>query len=67
MLSVTVNGSPREVAEGATLADLLNEMNVERSAIAVALNARVVRGSSLSEQPLHDGDVVEIIRAAAGG
>jgi len=67
VLKVTVNGTPREVADGATLADLLDQMNVERRAIAVALNARVVRGSCLPEQSLREGDVVEIIRAAAGG
>lgn len=67
MLTISVNGSPREVAEGVTLGALLAQLGIERSGIAVALNERVVRGANLAEQALRDGDVVEIIRATAGG
>jgi len=35
--------------------------------VAVAVNARVVRGATFAERALEDGDVVEIIRAVAGG
>ncbi|HEY0799000.1 MAG TPA: sulfur carrier protein ThiS [Candidatus Baltobacteraceae bacterium] len=64
---MTVNGSPRELAEGATLAELLAELGVARAGIAIAVNERVVRGASFDEHHLHDGDAIEIIRAVAGG
>ena len=67
MLTLTVNGEARQVAQGATLADLLRELGVTPTGIAVAVNARVVRGAAFAEHALHEGDSVEIIRAAAGG
>jgi sulfur carrier protein len=67
MLKLTVNGQPREVAEGATLAQLLSQLGADRPGIAVAVNARVVRAAGFAGYELHAGDVVEIIRATAGG
>jgi sulfur carrier protein len=66
-MTATINGENRELAEGATVAELLSHLKLERSGIAVAVNERVVRGSNFDEQRLQDGDVVEIIRAVAGG
>jgi sulfur carrier protein len=66
-VKLSVNGTSREVAEGISLADLLAELGVDRSGIAVALNDRVVRGAAFADQALREGDAVEIIRAAAGG
>ena len=66
-MKLSVNGTSREVAEGISLADLLAELGVDRSGIAVALNDRVVRGAAFADQALREGDAVEIIRAAAGG
>lgn len=66
-MKISVNGTSREVAEGTSLADLLAELGVDRTGIAVALNDRVVRGAAFADQALREGDAVEIIRAAAGG
>jgi thiamine biosynthesis protein ThiS len=66
-VKISVNGTSREVAEGTSLADLLAELGVDRTGIAVALNDRVVRGAAFADQALREGDAVEIIRAAAGG
>ncbi len=66
-MRLTVNGALREVADGTTVASLLEELGVPRSGIAVAVNARVVRGAAFAERALADGDAVEIIRAVAGG
>ncbi|MBC5810792.1 MAG: sulfur carrier protein ThiS [Candidatus Eremiobacteraeota bacterium] len=63
----TVNGEPRELREGSTVADLLRDLALEGSGIAVAVNERVVRNAVLKEHTLRDGDVVEVIRAVAGG
>ena len=66
-MTATINGENRELAEGATVAELLSHLMLERGGIAVAVNERVVRGSNFDEHRLQDGDVVEIIRAVAGG
>jgi thiamine biosynthesis protein ThiS len=63
----TINGEQRELAEGTTLGVLLNELGVEMTGIAVAVNDAVVRRAALPEHTLREGDAVEIIRAVAGG
>lgn len=62
-----VNGERREVPSGMTLAELLRELRLEPNGIAVAVNERVVRSATFEQHDLTDGDVVEIIRAVAGG
>ena len=66
-MNATINGETRELADGTTLAQLLDDLRLERNGIAVAVNERVVRGVSFEGHALSDGDVVEIIRAVAGG
>lgn len=66
-MQLTVNGERRDFPEGATTSALLSDLGLERSGIAVAVNERVVRTAKLDEHRLQDGDVVEIIRAVAGG
>ena len=66
-MRAVVNGEPRELAEGTTVAQLLEQLGLVRRGIAVAVNDGVVPGSAHAQQPLHDGDRVEIIVAVAGG
>ena len=67
-MNATVNGEPRELPAGTTLAALLQELGFERrNGIAVAVNERVVRGATFDDHELCEGDAVEIIRAVAGG
>jgi thiamine biosynthesis protein ThiS len=66
-MKAMVNGDLREVAEGVTLGELLAELGIPRVGVAVAVNETVVRGASVDEHRLRDGDAVEIIRAVAGG
>lgn len=66
-VKATVNGELRELPDGTTVAQLLQELGAPRSGIAVARNARVVRRAEFETQRLVDGDTVEIIKAVAGG
>lgn len=66
-MEIHVNGEPRQVAEGMTLAALLGELNQKVEAVAVALNLHVVPRSRLAEQTLSPGDRVEVVRAVGGG
>ncbi len=67
-MNVAVNGRPRELAPGLTLAELLAELGLAAPAgVAVAVNARVVTRAAFASHALADGDEIEIIRAVAGG
>jgi sulfur carrier protein len=67
-VNVAVNGRPRELPPGLTLAELLADLGLAAPAgVAVAVNARVVTRAAFASQALADGDEIEIIRAVAGG
>jgi sulfur carrier protein len=67
-VNATINGAPRDVADGTTLAALLRELGVDApGGIAVAVNARVVRRGAFEDHRLREGDTIEIIRAVSGG
>lgn len=66
-MTLSVNGEPREIADGTTLAALLDELGVRRDGSAVALNDDVVPRARHGETALRDGDRLEIIVAVAGG
>ena len=66
-MTLTVNGEPREVGDGTTLAALIELLGVRRDGIAAALNDEVVPRGRHAVTSLHEGDRLEIIVAVAGG
>jgi sulfur carrier protein len=66
-MRLIVNGEERRVADGATVAALLDELAIRRDGTAVALNDDVVPRGEHAACTLKDGDRLEIIVAVAGG
>jgi len=66
-MDVKVNGAERQLADGATVADLLGELGLDRDGVAVAVDGRVVPRSQHHETELSDGAAIEVIRAVGGG
>jgi len=66
-VAVTVNGSRRDLAAGATVADLVDALGRGPRGIAVSVNREVVSRSLWPATPLRDGDRVEVLAAAQGG
>ena len=66
-MRVRVNGEDRELAEGVSVAALLESMELDVNGIAVALNMEIVRRGEYGDTQLSDGDEVEIVRAVGGG
>jgi sulfur carrier protein len=64
---VTVNGKEHTLPEGATVADLLEELSLQGDGIAVAVDRRIVPRSTRNEWVLEDGQTVEVVRAVGGG
>jgi sulfur carrier protein len=67
MTAITVNGEPCRAPPRTTLSDLVTERCESPNGIAVACNGDVVPRSRWSDTPVHDGDEIEIVTAAAGG
>ena len=66
-MRMTINGEPRDVPDGATIAELLAELELRTDGLALALNEDVVPRTEHTVRRLRDGDRVEIIVAVAGG
>ena len=62
-----VNGQERELADSATLADVVVGIGARVDAVAVARNGEVVPRARLAIEGVREGDVVEVIRAVGGG
>lgn len=66
-MQVTANGEPVELADGATVADLLAAMGLGGKWVLVERNGEPVRRAELAATALADGDRLELVRAVAGG
>ena len=68
MPQITVNDETREISEGASLAGLLDELELAgRKGLAVAVNATVIPAGQREAKTLAEGDAVLIIQATQGG
>jgi sulfur carrier protein len=68
MITVVANGRPVELAEGSTLAGLLNTLGIPAKAVAaLEHNGEPVPRADHAARSLSDGDRVELVRAVAGG
>ena len=68
-MNVTVNGEPRALPAGATVASLLELLAVVPDArgVAVALDGEVVARSRWTQTELPDGALIEVVAAIGGG
>lgn len=64
---LNVNGNPRELADGASVAELLAALNLAGKFVAVEVNLQVVSRARHDEHRLADGDRVEIVTLVGGG
>ncbi|HEY1699341.1 MAG TPA: sulfur carrier protein ThiS [Trebonia sp.] len=65
-VTVTVNGEPREVPPGTTVAQVVETLTTVRGGIAAAVNGEVVPRRGWS-RALADRDEVEVVTAVQGG
>lgn len=65
--SITVNGEPRRVPKGISVADLALELGLEPARVAVERNLEIVPRSTLGQVIVEDGDDYEIVTFVGGG
>lgn len=66
-ISVQVNGSTRELDEGASVADLVELMELRPDQVAVELNRELVPRDERSSRMLASGDRIELVTFVGGG
>jgi sulfur carrier protein len=66
-LGIRVNGEHRRVPGGVSIAEMLNELGIDPTRVAVERNLEIVPRSSLAEVCVCDGDDFEIVHFVGGG
>jgi sulfur carrier protein len=66
-MQILVNGAPQELAEGSTVLELLQQLELTGKRLAVEVNADIVPRSRHAETRLQPGDKIEIVHAIGGG
>jgi thiamine biosynthesis protein ThiS len=66
-IAIEVNGEPRDVPEGSSVADLLDLLGARRDGIAVERNRTLVRRSEFQRARLAPGDRIEVVTLVGGG
>ena len=67
MITLTVNGKPRDLAKPVTLDQFLHDNSIDIQFVAVAHNGNILRREEFSAVLLANEDVVEIVRPVGGG
>jgi len=66
-VEITVNGQSCRVAEGTTVADLLEQLGLARKFVAVEVNLQLVPRQQHGEHRLAPGDRLELVTLVGGG
>jgi len=64
---IQVNGEPRGISGGISVAGLLREMNIKPDRVAVELNLEIVDRQAFETRYLREGDRLEILSFIGGG
>jgi sulfur carrier protein len=67
IVNLLINGEPRSVASGTTLAQLLETLRLDPRTLAVELNLNVIPRGRHAQCELQDGDRLEIVTLVGGG
>lgn len=66
-IHIQVNGQARSWRSGATVADLLQDLDIQTERVAVELNLEILDRATFGQRQLKDGDRVEILGFIGGG
>lgn len=66
-MDIFVNGQPRRIEDGATVAALLVELGLDPRQLAVERNLELVPRAEHAVTPLAPGDRIEVVTLVGGG
>ena len=66
-ISITLNGEPRSIVSGTTIAALAAELGLDPAKVAVERNLAIVPRSTLASVVIAEGDQIEIVHFVGGG
>lgn len=66
-MQVTVNGQAMELAEGATVRQVIERLGLAKAACAAEVNKTLVPWREQESRTLANGDMVEVVSLVGGG
>ena len=66
-MKIIVNGESRQVAEGCTAAQLVEELGLAGRRVAMEVNRDIVPRSDYERHVFRNGDRIEVVHAIGGG
>ncbi len=66
-MQIELNGQPREIADGTTVAALLGELELDPRSLAVERNRELVPRAEHATATLAAGDRIEVVTLVGGG
>ena len=66
-MHIQLNGEPYELADGASVADLIERLELAGRRVAVERNLDIVPRSQYASTVLNEGDQLEVVHAIGGG
>jgi thiamine biosynthesis protein ThiS len=66
-MKIHVNGEEKEMADGLSLAGLLNELQIRPGRVVVELNRTIIAREAHESISLKHGDMLEIVHFVGGG
>jgi sulfur carrier protein len=67
LLLITVNGSPREIAAGSTVGDLLESLGLHAGLVVVEHNREILPRDRVATTEIRSGDLFEVVHFVGGG
>lgn len=66
-IAITVNGAPKQVPAGSSVADLVASLGLKPQQVAVERNKQIVRRQDHATTALEAGDRLEVVTFFGGG
>ena len=66
-IRVSVNGEPRQVRAGSSIAEMLEQIGIDAAKVAVERNLEIVPRSTFGDVVAGDRDSFEIVHFVGGG
>lgn len=67
MISIQLNGEPRQLSPGMSIAQLVSDIGLDPAKVAVERNREIVPRSTLANVSVEEGDQLEIVHFVGGG
>ncbi len=66
-MTLHLNGEPRDLPDGLTIAALVSQLGMKSDRVAVELNLEIVPRARWEATTLKDGDKLEVVHFVGGG